>query len=251
MTADERPIFLSAEWRHLLLMNFEVDPAILASRLPAGTELDLFGGKCYVSLVGFMFLHTRLAGRIPIPFHTNFEEINLRFYVKRTVNGEQRRGVCFVKEIVPRMAVALVARVLYGENYVSRPMSHLLDLENSALRLKGRVVYSWLEGVRKNHIAAACNGKPFYPDAGSEPHFIIEHYYGYAKDRKGQTVEYRVEHPEWRIMHAADARVDVDVENVYGTEFVPYLSKPPASVFVAEGSPIVVRKGVQIEPAQK
>ena len=140
MTADERPIFLSAEWRHLLLMNFEVDPAILASRLPAGTELDLFGGKCYVSLVGFMFLHTRLAGRIPIPFHTNFEEINLRFYVKRTVNGEQRRGVCFVKEIVPRMAVALVARVLYGENYVSRPMSHLLDLENSALRFQCRVV---------------------------------------------------------------------------------------------------------------
>lgn len=251
MNADERPVFLSAEWRHLLLMNFEVDPAILASRVPAGTELDLFGGKCYVSLVGFMFLHTRLAGKIPVPFHTNFEEINLRFYVKRTTGTEVRRGVCFVKEIVPRTAVALVARVLYGENYVSRPMSHLLDLENSALRLKGRIVYSWSEGARKNHLAAACNGRPFYPEPGSEPHFIIEHYYGYARDRKGVTVEYRVEHPEWRIMHAANPRVDVDVETVYGKEFAPFLSGPPASVFVAEGSPIIVRKGVRIEAMEK
>lgn len=227
-------------------MNFEVDPSVLASRLPAGTEIDLFNGKCYVSLVGFMFLRTKLAGKFPIPFHTNFEEINLRFYVKRSVNGETRRGVCFVKEIVPRAAVAFVARILYGENYVARPMSHLLDLENSALRMKGRVVYSWLEGPRKNHLAAACNGKPFYPEAGSEPHFIIEHYYGYAKDKKGQTVEYRVEHPEWRIMEAAEPRVDVDVENVYGKEFVPFLSGAPASVFVAEGSPIIVRKGLPL-----
>lgn len=247
MTPDERPVFLSAEWRHLLLLNFEVDPAVLASRLPAGTELDLFEGKCYVSLVGFMFLRTKLAGKIPIPFHTNFEEINLRFYVKRTVNGETRRGVCFVKEIVPRSAIAFVARVIYGENYVARPMTHLLDLENSALRLKGRVVYSWMEGSRKNFIAAACNGKPFYPDPGTEPHFIIEHYYGYAKDRHGKTVEYRVEHPEWRIMQAADARVDVDVENVYGKEFASFLAKPPASVFVAEGSGILVRKGLHLE----
>lgn len=246
MNADERPVFLSADWRHLLLLNFEVDPSVLASRLPAGTELDLFNGKCYVSLVGFMFLRTKLAGKFPIPFHMNFEEINLRFYVRRSVNGETRRGVCFVKEIVPRSAVAFVARTLYGENYVARPMSHLLDLENSALRMKGRVVYSWLEGSRKNHIAAACNGKPYYPEAGSEPHFIIEHYYGYAKDKAGRTVEYRVEHPEWRIMEAVDARVDIDVETVYGKEFAPFLSKPPASVFVAEGSPILVRKGLPL-----
>jgi len=231
-------------------MNFEVDPGLLASRLPRGTELDLFEGKCFVSLVGFMFLRTRLLGKIPIPFHTNFEEINLRFYVKRMIDGEARRGVCFVKEIVPRSAVAFVARAIYGENYVARPMSHLLDLENSALRLKGRVVYSWMEGTQKNHIAAACNGKPFYPDPGCEPHFIIEHYYGYAKDKKGATVEYRVEHPEWRIMQAADPRVEVDVERVYGKEFVPFLARPPASVFVAEGSPILVRKGVPLETGE-
>lgn len=246
MNADERPVFLSAEWRHLLLLNFETDPSLFQDRLPEGTELDLYNGRCYASIVGFMFQRTRLLGKIGIPFHMNFEEVNLRFYVKRTAAGETRRGVCFVREIVPQFATAFVARVLYGENYVSRPMSHVLDLENSALRLKGRIAYSWMEKEKRNTIAALCNGKPYYPEEGSEPHFIIEHYYGYAK-RPAGTVEYRVEHPEWRIMNAADARVDIDIENVYGKEFVPYLSKPPASVFVAEGSPIIVRKGVPLE----
>ena len=42
---------------------------------------------CYVSLVGFMFKNTRLLN-IPIPFHTDFEEVNLRFYVKHFDGNE-------------------------------------------------------------------------------------------------------------------------------------------------------------------
>src|SRR5690349_10650745 len=102
--------FLTAQWKDLIIANYEVDPALLSSRVPGGTELDLQDGHCFVSLVGFMFLETRVLG-VPIPFHVNFEEVNLRFYVTRRLQGETRRAVCFVKEIVPRAVIAAVARL--------------------------------------------------------------------------------------------------------------------------------------------
>src|SRR5690606_21017449 len=104
--------FLSAKWIDLIMVNYEVDPGVLAPLVPAGTEIDLFDGKCFVSLVAFMFLDTRVSDFL-VPFHVNFEEVNLRFYVKRETEGEIRRGVVFVKEIVPRAAIAFVARSLY------------------------------------------------------------------------------------------------------------------------------------------
>src|SRR5579859_1008263 len=109
-------IFLSAEWRDLLMLNYEVDPACVQQYVPAGTELDSFAGKTYVSLVGFRFCRTKLLGVLPIPFHSEFEEINLRFYVKRRDINEIRRGVVFIAEIVPKQAIALTARWFYGEN---------------------------------------------------------------------------------------------------------------------------------------
>ncbi|MBL8020607.1 MAG: DUF2071 domain-containing protein [Leptospirales bacterium] len=237
--------FLTAEWRHLLLINYEIDPAILRPYIPAGIELDSHNGRHYVSLVGFMFLGTRLLGKFPIPFHRNFEEINLRYYVKRIVDGETRRGVCFIKEIVPRAAIAYVAREIYGERYVAHRMEHILDLSNSALRLNGRIAYSWFD-ERKNLIGATCAGSPAYPVDGSHEQFIIEHYYGYSTSKQGATVEYRVEHPEWRVLQAKDPRVDVDIERAYGKEFLDPLTRKPASVFFAEGSKITVHKGSNI-----
>ncbi len=74
--------FLTAEWRHLAMLNYEIDPVILRPFVPSGTELDSWNGKTYVSIVGFLFLKTRVRG-LAIPFHQNFEEINLRFYVRR------------------------------------------------------------------------------------------------------------------------------------------------------------------------
>src|SRR6185295_273969 len=117
--------FLTAEWRHLVMLNYEIDPAILRRFVPRGTELDAWNGKTFVSLVGFLFLNTRVMG-LPIPFHENFEEINLRFYVRRKADEGWRRGVVFIKEIVPRAAIAWVARWLYNENYVALPTGHAL-----------------------------------------------------------------------------------------------------------------------------
>ena len=108
--------FLTAEWRKLAIANYVIDQRVLAPYIPVGTELDLWNGNCYVSLIGFLFKNTRLLG-FSIPFHANFEEVNLRFYVKRKDGEGWKRGVVFIKEIVPKFALSVVANVVYNENY--------------------------------------------------------------------------------------------------------------------------------------
>src|SRR5438046_7109370 len=115
--------FLTAEWRDLIMANYEVEPSLLDEYLPAGTTLDLYKGKCFVSLVGFMFIDTRVLGFL-IPFHINFEEVNLRFYVRRTMESEVRQAVTLIREIVPLPAVSLVARVAYGAPDETWDMAH-------------------------------------------------------------------------------------------------------------------------------
>jgi hypothetical protein len=128
---ERKPVFLRAEWRDLVMLNYEADPALLRPHVPAGTELDAFEGKTYMSLVGFRFCRTKLFGKLPVPLHGEFEEVNLRFYVRREVNGESRRGVVFLAEIVPKWAVAATARLVYGENYVCLPMRHRIECADS------------------------------------------------------------------------------------------------------------------------
>ena len=230
-------VFLRAEWRHLLMLNYEVQPEILRALVPAGTELDLLDGRCYASVVGFMFLRTRVLG-VPIPFHRDFEEVNLRFYVRRRGPEGWRRGVVFIREMVPRWAIAAVARVLYGENYVALPMRHVIAEE--------RVEYGW----RSSGEWACLRGQPTGPlrelEPGSEAEFIAEHYWGYARTRSGGTVEYRVEHPRWLVRDAVDPQLNADVAALYGQAFAEPLGRTPRSAFIAEGSPIVVRHGERV-----
>lgn len=230
-------VFLSAAWRNLIMLNYEIDPGLLAALVPHGTELDFRRGRALVSIVGFHFLETRVMGAA-IPMHRNFEEINLRFYVRRRGPEGWRRGVVFIKEIVPRRAIAAVARLLYNENYVARPMSHLS--QNSSYE------YRWRDAGDWHRIYARTAGEAIYPPGDSEEEFITEHYWGYARQRNGGTVEYRVEHPRWKVWSAQDACFDCNVEEVYGRPFVAALSARPASAFVAEGSAILVRKGRRI-----
>src|SRR4029077_18791713 len=124
-------VFLTAEWQYLAMLNYEVDSGMLLPFVPAGTELDRWKGKVFASLVGFRFLKTKLLGFLPIPVHSNFEEVNLRFYVRRQAGSEVRRGVVFIRErgvfireLVPRRAISFVARTFYNEDYVALPMAH-------------------------------------------------------------------------------------------------------------------------------
>jgi len=226
--------FLTAEWRDLALLNYEIEPDVLRPHIPAGTELDLWDGRCFVSVVGFRFLKTRLMG-VPVPFHSSFLEVNLRFYVRRKVGAEVRRGVVFIKEIVPRRAIAWVARVVYNENYVALPMRHAVD--NVSARYEWRLDGAW------NGLALAGLGEWHVADPASEAAFITEHYWGYAVQRDGSTLEYQVEHPRWRVAQATEVELACDVGRLYGDEFAQALSREPASAFLADGSEIVVRRG--------
>jgi uncharacterized protein YqjF (DUF2071 family) len=229
--------FLSARWMRLAILNYQVDPAILSARVPAGTELDAWHGRTFVSMVGFQFLDTRVLGW-PVPFHRDFLEVNLRFYVKRTVDDEVRRGVVFVKEIVPRYAVAWLANALYGERYVALPMSCRDEAET--------VRYSWQFGGKPCHLSTSTAGDPYVPDPESEASFIIEHYWGYVARRDGSTLEYRVDHAPWRVQHGTTAVLECDVAALYGSDFAPSLNGGPSSAFLAEGSAVRVGRGVRV-----
>jgi uncharacterized protein YqjF (DUF2071 family) len=233
--------FLTAEWRWLVMLNYAVDPAVLLRLVPRGTELDAWGERTYVSVVGFMFLDTRVLG-VPIPLHRDFEEVNLRFYVRRRGPEGWRRGVVFVKEIVPRPTIATVARVLYNEPYVALPMRHRVEIGPQG----GTAEYGWRLRGRWCALRATVRGAPRPLAAGSEEEFITEHYWGYTARRDGGTAEYRVEHPAWRVWRAESAALDADVAALYGPRFADALSAPPLSALVAEGSPIVVRRGRRI-----
>jgi uncharacterized protein YqjF (DUF2071 family) len=237
--------FLTAEWRHLVLLNWAVDPALLQPRVPAGTELDTWDGQTYVSVVGFLFLETRVLG-LAVPFHRNFEEVNLRFYVRRRHPDGDRRAVTFVREIVPRLAVATAARVLYNEAYVALPMRHRVDLtpRGDGITDGGTVEYGWSTGGRWNAVGATVAGTPRPLVPGSHEEFIAEHYWGYARGRRpGSTVEYRVLHPPWRVWQTASAALDADAGASFGAAFGDVLRRPPDTAFVAEGSPVAVYHG--------
>lgn len=226
--------FLNAEWRKLAIINYEINPEILTKYLPKGTEIDFYKGKCYVSLVGFMFLNTKLLG-IPIPFHRDFEEVNLRFYVKKKEGKEWKRGVVFVKEIVPKAALSFVANSIYKENYKTMPMKNSIKQNDEEISIK----YSWKDKHWYSmEITAENLALPMENE--SEFEFITEHYFGFTK-RGSKTSEYEVCHPKWYWYLVKSHHLEVDFNKIYGKDFECLNHQKPLSVMLAEGSEIEVR----------
>jgi uncharacterized protein YqjF (DUF2071 family) len=233
--------FLKAEWRKLTIANYEVNPALLAKYLPSRTELDFWKGRCYVSLVGFMFLNTSIKG-IKIPLHINFEEVNLRFYVTHQNSiKELKRGVVFIKEIVPRPALTFVANSIYNENYQTLPMTHHWEFSGSSWSIG----YQW-KLKRWNSFSVQADVAAININEGSEEEFITEHYWGYTRINPNKTSEYEVQHPRWQVYPVKEYQIDVEFGALYGTEFEFLKSEKPRSVFLAEGSEIAVKGGTII-----
>ena len=227
--------FLTAEWRRLILANYAIDPALLLPYLPKHTELDAWNDVHYVSLVGFMFKNTKLLG-IKIPFHVNFEEVNLRFYVKHYDGQSWKRGVVFIKEIVPKPALTFVANTIYKEHYQTLPMQHNWQQINDKLS----TVYSWKHKGRPQSVStiSAIKSEPIVE--GTEAAFITEHYWGYTRVDADTTFEYEVTHPTWEYYPVDSFEINVDFGALYGQSFGSLSSATPASVFLAEGSTITV-----------
>ncbi len=232
--------FLQAEWRRLAMANYSVDQKILQKYLPYKTELDLWNNTCYVSLVGFMFLNTRVKG-FKIPFHINFEEVNLRFYVRYNDNGNWKRGVVFIKEIVPKPALTFIANIVYNEHYETLPMKHVWEAKGDSMRVE----YFWKKD-RWNSLKVLARNTLFSIVDGSEEEFITEHFWGYTKISDNKTSEYGVEHPRWKVYTLKEYAVDVDFGFMYGSAFEFLKIEKPTSVFLAEGSEIIVKSGAKV-----
>ena len=238
--SSQKSIFLTAYWKYLLMANYVVDPDVLKPYVPPGTELDFYKGKTYASIVGFRFLDTRVLG-IPVPFHRNFTEVNLRFYVRYKTNDGWRRGTSFISEIVPRRAIAWLANLAYHEHYAYSPMHHQILPDTQELK----VAYEWTKSGQ-NFIRAKAKPAVRPMAEGSIEEFIAEHYWGYNAYSSDITMEYGVEHPPWSYYPVTDFQANYQIEALYGLPFVPYLSQEPDSVFIAEGSEVIVRKGSKI-----
>jgi uncharacterized protein YqjF (DUF2071 family) len=228
-------VFLTAEWRKLIMANYEVDPSILRDLVPARTVLDTWEGNAYVSLVGFMFREVRVKG-LRIPLHTHFPEVNLRFYVRYKEGTEWKRGVVFISEIVPRPAITWIANTLFREHYIHLPMRHSENIADSSLQ----VGYEWKFRGRWNQLSVDAKVAGRALEAGSKEEFITEHYWGYAKSASDRTGEYQVAHPRWEIHEVERYRIDCEFEGLYGPAFAELGARIPESVFLAEGSPVSV-----------
>ena len=234
--------FLKAEWKNLALFNYEVDAKILEKYVPAGTEIDLWNNKCYVSLVGFIFKNTKVLG-LKVPFHVDFEEVNLRFYVKRFENGEWKRGVVFIKEIVPKKAITFIANTLYQENYETQKMRHeIIENENT-----NTFIYQWKKDENWNSIQLETEKNPIEIAIDSEAEFITEHYFGYTKINPETTFEYEVQHPRWEQYEVLNHNIDIDFKKTYGRDFEFLQNTNPTSVFLAKGSDIKVKNKRKLE----
>lgn len=234
--------FLQAEWRKLAFVNYVVDKNVLSTYLPAGTEFDLWKGKCFVSLVGMMFKNTRLLG-VKVPYHIDFEEVNLRFYVKRLENGVYKKGVVFVKEIVPKSALTFVAKSIYNENYETLPMQHSWNLGGD----ENDIEYRFKKQGKWNSISVRTGSKSTSIEQDSEAEFIIERYWGYAEVDRNKSYEYEVKHSRWDVYGVADYQIDVDFGSVYGKEFDFLNSLNPTSVMLTEGSLVTIENRRKIK----
>lgn len=231
--------FLKAEWRKLVMFNYAVDPKLLQHLVPPHTEMDFWNGTCYVSLVGFMFENTRVKG-FKIPFHINFEEINLRFYVKyNDPKTGFKRGVVFIKEVVPKRMISFVANTLYRENYCTLPMRSRCDVQNSLLHVE----YGLKKSKTWFHFGVKAKNTPEDLVNLSETEFITEHFWGYAKWDEKSTNEYEVGHPRWLTYPVIEHFIDFDFGKIYGPEYSFLTTTKPISIYLAEGSDIFVNKG--------
>lgn len=233
-------IFLTAEWRNLIIVSYHVPAALLAPHLPNGLDLDLIEGAPTVSLVAFQFLNTRVFG-VPWPGFVNFPEWNLRFYVK-TREPTPRRGVVFIREFVPSRIVSGIARKLYNEPYAAAPMRFAATTTDPISTARCEVFFN-----RATHtLNATASSTLEIPHDTATATLIKEHQWGFGTTRSGQTLCYEVTHPVWRIHHNAASSASVDWGKMYGQEWSVLQNATPFSTVLAEGSPITVSTGMSL-----
>ncbi len=234
---------MTSKWNNLLFVNYAVEASLVIPLIPKGTELDLLDGSVFISLVGLRFVDTRVFG-IPALLTRNFDEVNLRFYVKRHFGSQTREGVAFIGEIINSRMVTWIAKFLYGENYSARNISSQINEEDDVVT---KVTYEiFMNGIR-NEMSAIIQPDIGMPENMDLNRGLVEQYWGYSRTRKGKTIEYEVEHPRWPIYSASECSINFDFGALYGEEYGFLSDCEPTSIFYCPGSDIKVRLGRQIK----
>lgn len=233
---------LSGDLRYVVMLNFEIEPEALSPRVPPCTELDLWRGKTFMSIVGFLFLRPRIFG-LPIFLQRRFVKVDLRFYVRRETAEGTRRGVTFIKQIVPKRAIASVGRRLHGETFVALPMAHKVDVSELSQAARGSIEYKWYHHGRWNGMHVQIKDSAGFPPPDSEEEFTIERYWGYSALPNGSCLEYRIERPRWHLWQSSAAAFTCDDATIYGENLGACLIRSPSSAFVAEGSSVTLYGG--------
>lgn len=232
--------FLTARLSRLILLNYEIDPALLAPCLPTHTELDFYEHRTFVSLLGLHFSNPSIYG-LPLPFFREYAQVNLRFYVRRRIErGNWRRGVAFIKQIVPYRPVAWAARNLFHEPVVTRSTD---QVNRSQGRETMMTEYGWRSGNQRYFIRTVYSNQPVLPEPGSVEKFLLERYWGYSRQKDGGCLEYRFSHPPWQICRAVKAEASSGLGDFYGPPFAGLFGKQPDSAFAACGSQVTLHRG--------
>lgn len=218
---------MTTEWRWLLGVTFASDAALLEPHLPPGCEIDTLEGSPRVSLVAFGFHDTRV-GRLRVPGHVRFPEINLRFYIR--LDGE--RGVCFIRELVPRPAIAWVARGLYNEPYASVPMAEEVAIGEDVV-----VSHRFGDGQR---LKARASAHGIEPATDSAAFWLTHHHLGVGRSHRGRLLRYHVAHELWPLHEVTQLQVEVDFGAVYGPQWAWLGEAQPSHVTLAAGSRVAV-----------
>lgn len=231
---------MKAKFTELVALNFQIDPEILKPRLPKGLELNFYRDETYVSLVAMMLRNVKFYG-FPIPVAHAIGEFNLRFYVRRKVSDtETRHGSCFIKDYVSSRTGAWGLSKVFQAEFCRIKMNCAQQGFSNDDDAAPKVDYRW--EVSKDHwnrirVSARERVKRTGPE--TKVGFVLNHSNIYSR-RNRETLEYPVVRPRWQIWNAGHANFTCDVKKLFGPEFVKPLARRPASVFVANGSDVII-----------
>lgn len=220
--APDRSWHMTMSWLDLLFAHWSLPPERVAALLPAGLELDTFGGRAWVAVVPFRMENVGPRGLNWLPGVSAFPELNVRTYV---VAGG-RPGVWFFSLDAANLIAVHSARAGFHLPYFQARMR--CDAEN------GWIVYH----SERDHDGAPPGvfrgryhgvGPEYRSEPGSLEHWLTERYCLYAVDRAGRPWRGEIHHEAWPLRRA---EAEIEVCTVTDGWSLPLPDEPPILHFV-------------------
>ncbi len=225
-------VLFTQGWRDVAFLHWAVDPALVAPLLPAGTRPDEHEGATYVGLVPFRMRRIGLLGTPGLPYLGSFLETNVRLY---SVDEQGRRGVAFASLDAERLLPVLAARWAAGLPYLFSRMrfTRVGDVVSYTCRRR----WPGPHGARGD---VALRVGERLADPPPLARFLTGRWGLHQPDRRGRTVYWPNEHPEWPVHAASLIALDEDLTAAAGLA----VDRPPDSVLFSPG--VDVRFGLRV-----